>query len=142
MTVPPDPRRFISRALADDAVADEVDPLIFDHVVEGRYHRSVVAASLTPILDRVVAEASEEDWTAVADLLIAGAREPEADARGDGGRVTTAGDRTGPDAVVPPTPEGGDPGPSEDTHGQGPARVVGVDRPSAEAGSARPEAHL
>ena len=39
-------RDFLKRVLADDAVADQVNELLFDHVVLGRLHPSVVAASL------------------------------------------------------------------------------------------------
>jgi len=39
-------RGFLKRSLEDDAVADPVNELLFEHVVVGRYHPSVVAESL------------------------------------------------------------------------------------------------
>lgn len=68
-------RRFLKRALADDAVADKVDELLFAHVVEGRYHPSVVAETLPGLLGEVISAARPEDWQAITDELIAEARE-------------------------------------------------------------------
>jgi hypothetical protein len=36
-------RGFLKRALHDDAVADPVNELLFEHVVAGRFHPSVIA---------------------------------------------------------------------------------------------------
>jgi hypothetical protein len=68
-------RGFLKRALEDDAVIDGVNDLLFDHVVTGRYHRSVVAESLPAYIDGILGTATHEDWRAVADELIAEARE-------------------------------------------------------------------
>jgi len=68
-------RGFLKRALADDAVADKVDELLFAHVVEGRYHPSVVAETLPGLLGEVIGAARFEDWQAITDELIAEARE-------------------------------------------------------------------
>lgn len=68
-------RGFLKRTLEDDAVADTVDELIFDHVVAGRYHPSVVAENLPSYIEEILGVATSEDWQAVADELIAEARE-------------------------------------------------------------------
>ena len=68
-------RAFLKRALEDDAVADPVNDLLFDHVVAGRFHPSVVAESLPGYVNEVLNAATREDWQAVADELIAEARE-------------------------------------------------------------------
>lgn len=79
-------RGFLKRALSDDAIADGVNDLLFTHVVKGRYHPSVVAESLRPCIEEILHATTSEDWRAVADDLIAEARElnagaedPEAD---------------------------------------------------------------
>ena len=63
-------RRFLLTALAHDAVDEAVTELLFDHVVRGRYHWTVVAGSLAPILSEVTMVADEADWIAVADHLL------------------------------------------------------------------------
>ena len=68
-------RGFLKRALEDDAVADAVNELLFEHVVAGRYHPSVVAESLPSYIEEMLGVATREDWQAVADELIAEARE-------------------------------------------------------------------
>lgn len=68
-------RDFLKRVLADDVVADRVNDLLFDHVVLGRLHPSVVAASLLGPIEELLQVATAEDWQAVADDLIAEARE-------------------------------------------------------------------
>jgi hypothetical protein len=68
-------RSFLRRALDDEAVADRVDELLFEHVVDGRFHPSVVAETLPGFLREVIGAARTEDWQAVADELIADARE-------------------------------------------------------------------
>lgn len=67
-------RAFLLRLAADDLLADEVNDLLFEHVVAGRYHRSVVAESLRPIIDEILNATTAADWQAVADQLIAEAR--------------------------------------------------------------------
>ena len=66
---------FILNALSDDAVIDRVHDLLFEHVVEGRYHPSVIAESLRPIIDEVLQTATVDDWSAVAKQLTVDARE-------------------------------------------------------------------
>jgi hypothetical protein len=68
-------RAFLARLLADDLLADAVNDLLFEHVVAGRYHPSVVAESLRPFVDEVLNTTTVADWQAVADQLIAEARE-------------------------------------------------------------------
>ncbi|HET9164197.1 MAG TPA: hypothetical protein VFN89_12245 [Solirubrobacterales bacterium] len=68
-------RAFLKRALEDDALADPVNELLFDHVVAGRYHPSVIAESLPSFIAEVLGTATREDWQAVADELIAEGRE-------------------------------------------------------------------
>jgi len=70
-------RGFLRRALGDEALVDRVNDLLFDHVVGGRYHPSVVAEELSRQIDEVVFAARHEDWQAVADDLIAEARDLE-----------------------------------------------------------------
>jgi hypothetical protein len=68
-------RGFLKRALVDDALVDPVQELLFEHVVAGRYHPSVVAESLPSYIAEILGAATREDWQAVADELIAEARE-------------------------------------------------------------------
>lgn len=68
-------RAFLKRTLEDDALTDPVNDLLFDHVVAGRFHPSVVAESLPGYINEILNAASREDWQAVADELIAEARE-------------------------------------------------------------------
>jgi len=68
-------RGFLKRALEDDAVADAVNELLFEHVVAGRYHPSVIAESLPSYISEILGAATREDWQAVAEQLIAEARE-------------------------------------------------------------------
>jgi hypothetical protein len=84
-------RSFIRAALEHDAVAEEAHDLLFEHVVEGRYHPTAVAASLRPILVEVLDAASEADWRHVASDLIAEPREAlvEAEPGGPGTHLRT-----------------------------------------------------
>lgn len=68
-------RAFLKRTLGDDALADPVNELLFEHVVAGRYHPSVIAESLPSYIAEILGAATREDWQAVADELIAEARE-------------------------------------------------------------------
>lgn len=68
-------RAFLKRTLGDDALADPVNELLFEHVVAGRYHPSVIAESLPSFITEILGAATREDWQAVADELIAEARE-------------------------------------------------------------------
>ena len=54
----------------DDAVADAVNDLLFEHVVAGRHHPSVVAETLPSYIEEILNAARREDWQAVADELI------------------------------------------------------------------------
>ena len=74
-------RGFLKRVLADDAVADEVANLLFEHVVGRRFHPSVVAATLPGYINEILEAATQEDWQAVADELIAEAREMDYEGR-------------------------------------------------------------
>jgi Winged helix-turn helix len=64
-------RGFLLTALGHDAVIDRVNDLLFEHVMERKYHPSVVATSLEPIIDEVLDVATFEDWDWVARTLIA-----------------------------------------------------------------------
>lgn len=77
-------RGFLRRALSDDAIADGVNDLLFQHVVEGRYHRSFVAGNLPGFINEILYATTAEDWRAVADEMIAEARELNAEAEGSG----------------------------------------------------------
>jgi hypothetical protein len=68
-------RGFLKRALEDDAVVDPVNDLLFDHIVAGRFHPSVVAETIPSYISEVLNAATREDWQAVADELIAEACE-------------------------------------------------------------------
>jgi hypothetical protein len=70
-------RAFLARTLADDLLADEVNELLFAQVVERRYHPSVVTETLPQIINEILYTAKREDWQAVAEGLIAEARELE-----------------------------------------------------------------
>jgi hypothetical protein len=70
-------RGFLKRALEDDAVADPVNELLFEYVVVGHLHSSVVAETLPSSIAEILGAATREDWQAVADELIAEAREVE-----------------------------------------------------------------
>ena len=73
-------RGFLKRALEDDAVADPVNELLFEYVVVGHLHSSVVAETLPSYISEILATATREDWQAVADELIADAREVDGEA--------------------------------------------------------------
>lgn len=64
-------RSFLRSALSDDAVADNVNELILDHVAGGLYHRTVVAGDLPRFITEVLETATDADWQVVADNLIA-----------------------------------------------------------------------
>lgn len=51
-----------------------MNDLIFEHVVAGRHHRSVVADSLRPIVEEILGATTATGWQAVVDQLIAEAR--------------------------------------------------------------------
>ncbi len=67
-------RGFARAALNLDAVDDQVRDLLFEHVVKGRFHPSVVAESLRPIIDELLDTMTRADWQAVGDDLISEAR--------------------------------------------------------------------
>jgi uncharacterized protein YgfB (UPF0149 family) len=72
-------RGFLLATLSQDAVIDGLNDLLFEHVKEGRYHPSVIATSLRPMIDEILEVAENEDWQFVANTLIAQAREMLAD---------------------------------------------------------------
>ena len=61
---------FLLRALSHGALDDAVTELLFEHVVMGRYHWSVVAATLPLKIEEIVGVASAEDWRALAEALV------------------------------------------------------------------------
>lgn len=68
-------RRLLGRTLADDALADAVADLVFEHVVEGRLGVEEMAGRLPGLIEETLQIADEDDWRAVATQLIAEARE-------------------------------------------------------------------
>lgn len=77
-------------ALRHDATDDAVTGLLFEHVVRGRCHRTVVANSLEPILGDVAAAAEDADWTAVLDHVLdpeAPVADPQGSRRSETGTV-------------------------------------------------------
>jgi len=66
---------FILAALANNAVVDEINDLLFKHIVQGKLHPSVLTESLHPIIKEVLETATHEDWTAVTVQLTTEARE-------------------------------------------------------------------
>jgi hypothetical protein len=68
-------RSFIETALQHDAVNDAVTEMLYDQVVCGRYHPSVIVESLRPLIDDVLNTATAHDWQRIADDLIADARQ-------------------------------------------------------------------
>lgn len=67
-------RDFLLAALNHNAVIDRIDELLFEHVAAGKYHPSVIAGNLRPIIDEVLNTATAEDWRSVTDRLTADAR--------------------------------------------------------------------
>jgi hypothetical protein len=65
---------FIRCALTHDAIVDPVFELLYEHIVGGRHHPSVVASALKPFVEEVLDAATEEDWRTVGDELIEDAR--------------------------------------------------------------------
>jgi hypothetical protein len=65
--------------LAHDTLLDEVDALLFEHVIEGRH--AAVAAVLRRLTLAAVTAATPADWQHIAERLIADVCELEADAR-------------------------------------------------------------
>jgi hypothetical protein len=68
-------RDFLLRALDHDIVVDHVHELLFEHVMESKYHPSVIAENLKPMINEVLGVATFEDWTWVAQALTADACE-------------------------------------------------------------------
>lgn len=68
-------RDFLRAALGHDTTVEKVNELILDHVVDGRFHPTVVASSLPGIIGEILETATFEDWQALADELIAEGRE-------------------------------------------------------------------
>ncbi|MFZ2112752.1 MAG: hypothetical protein WAU77_03345 [Solirubrobacteraceae bacterium] len=63
-------REFLLAALSHDAVTDAVDAMLFEHVVEGRIHPSVITENLRPLITEVLDVATSEDWHNVCCKLI------------------------------------------------------------------------
>ncbi len=68
-------REFLLAALSHDAVTDAVDAMLFEHIVEGRLHPSVITENLRPLITEVLDVATSEDWHYVCCKLIEDARE-------------------------------------------------------------------
>jgi hypothetical protein len=67
-------RGFARAALSLDAADDQVRDLLFEHVVKGRFHPSVVAESLRPMIDELLDTMTRADWQIIADEMIQDAR--------------------------------------------------------------------
>lgn len=63
-------REFLLSALSHDAVEDAVNALLFEHVVEGRIHPSVITENLRPLITEVLDVATSEDWHYVSCKLV------------------------------------------------------------------------
>jgi hypothetical protein len=74
-------RELINTILAHDALLDEVDALLYEHVVDGRHQPAAVAAELRRLTLAALAAATPQDWHQITEHLIADVRELEADAR-------------------------------------------------------------
>jgi hypothetical protein len=74
-------REFINNILAHDALLDEVDELLYEHVVEGDHQPAAVAATLRQLTLAAVTAATPQDWQHITERLIADLRELEADAQ-------------------------------------------------------------
>ena len=74
-------RDFINTILAHDLLLDEIDALVFEHVVEGRHHQHEIAAALRRLVITAVTGAAPAYWGHIADGLIADVRDLEPDAR-------------------------------------------------------------
>jgi hypothetical protein len=68
-------RAFLLEALSHDAVTDAVEAMLFEHIVEGRLHPSVITENLRPLITEVLDTATLEDWKHVSDTLIGEARQ-------------------------------------------------------------------
>lgn len=68
-------RDFIARALLHDAVADEVYELLYAQVTQDEPDPGVVATSIKAMLTEVFEVATAEDWHALAEQLLANARD-------------------------------------------------------------------
>lgn len=68
-------RDFLQAALNHGAVIDEVVDLLFEHAIYSRFHPSVIAANLRPIITEVLDTATPEDWQYVTGKLTEEARE-------------------------------------------------------------------
>jgi hypothetical protein len=74
-------RDFINTILAHDVLLDEIDALVFEHVVEGRYQPHEVAATLRRLAVAAVTAVTPAYWGQVAAALIADVRDLEPEAR-------------------------------------------------------------
>jgi hypothetical protein len=70
-----DVRAFITQALSTAPAVERVQELLVRHVVAGELHPSVVQEDLVGLIGDIVGAATEEDWSAITDRLIAEARD-------------------------------------------------------------------
>lgn len=68
-------RDYILRALQHDAIRDELNELLFDHVAKASLKPEALAASLKPLIAELLNAATDEDWQIVARCLIEETRE-------------------------------------------------------------------
>lgn len=68
-------RQCILTALEQDALRDLIiDELLFPHIVEGRYHPTVIAGSLRRMLSDLIDAMTDADWQIIINDLIRDAR--------------------------------------------------------------------
>jgi hypothetical protein len=78
-----------------ERAAEEVNDLLYKHVVEGRLHPPVIAETLPAIVREILDTATFEDWTAVTRQLTAEARETLGSSRPMSASTSHASPRAG-----------------------------------------------
>jgi hypothetical protein len=68
-------REYLIWVIHHDAVYDNANDLIFDHVAGGYLHPAVAVVALRELVSETIEAATVEDWHAVFDALVSDARE-------------------------------------------------------------------
>lgn len=63
-------RGLLTRTLSHDIVDDAVTEMLFEHIVEGRYHPLVIASSLPLRIEEILGVTTAEDWQVLAEALV------------------------------------------------------------------------
>jgi hypothetical protein len=74
-----DVRDFLAAVLLESPASGRLDQLLCEHIEQGRYDPSVIARGLRPMIEDIIATATDSDWEVVAGDLIENAREALAD---------------------------------------------------------------